>query len=140
MVLVVEHVAVDHELAEVVAEVARDEDPFGGEDEEGVLEAVFPGRGRPAVALEQVPVGVVHVDQVGDRGLVDHLPGDGAVDLREGVGAGGVEGAPVDHPGRREVAPDFDLPSVIRGPRDVPGPGRQRPQPVGDLRPVAHPS
>ena len=37
VVLVVEHVAMDDELAEVVAEVAGDEDPFAGEDEEGVL-------------------------------------------------------------------------------------------------------
>ena len=100
VVLVVEHVAVDDELAGVVGEVAGDEDPFAGEDEEGLLEAVFPGRRRLAVAGEQVPVGVVHVHHVGDLGAVDDLPGLGRAELREGVGAGRVEGLAVDQPGR----------------------------------------
>jgi hypothetical protein len=56
VVVVIEHVTVDHELAEVVAELAGDEDSLARVDEEGVLEAVFPGR-RLAVAGEQVPVG-----------------------------------------------------------------------------------
>ena len=56
------------ELAGVVGEVAGDEDPFVGIEEEGLLEAVFPGRRRLAVAREQVPVGVVQVHHVGDVG------------------------------------------------------------------------
>ena len=53
MVLVVQHVTVDDEFAGVVGEVAGDEDAFVRIDEEGVLEAVFPGRRRAAVAGEE---------------------------------------------------------------------------------------
>ena len=113
VVLVVEHVAVDRELAAVVAEVAGDEDPFAGEDEEGVLEAVFPGRRRLAVAGEQVPVAVVQVHHVGDRGAVVELPDLGRVELREGVGAGRVEGPAVDLPAGLEEAADGDLPGAV---------------------------
>ena len=110
--------------------MAGDQDPFAGVDEEGLLEAVFPGRRRPAVAREQVPVGVVDVDHVGDVGLVDDLPGLGRAERREGVGAGGVEGPAVDHPDRGEGAADLDRPSPVGLLRDVLGPGGQRPQPA----------
>ena len=82
-------------------------------DEEGVLEAVFPGRRRLAVAGEQVPVVVVQVHHVGDAGAVEDLPGLGRAELREGVGAGGVEGPAVDQPGGLEEAADRDLPAVV---------------------------
>ena len=57
VVLVVEHVAVDHEVAGVVGECGRDLDRLVRVEAPGVLEAALPGRWRLAVA--------------GDRNAVD---------------------------------------------------------------------
>ncbi len=114
-----------------------------GIDEEGVLEAVFPGRRRLAVAGEQVPVVVVEVHHVGDRGAVDELPDLGRAELREGVGAGRVEGRAVDQPGRLEQAADVisQRRSGLRSRRLASPlrPLRQRPQPPRHPGPVRHP-
>ena len=138
VVLVVEHVAVDDELAGVVDEVAGDEDAFAGVEEEGLLEAVFPGRRRLAVAGEQAPIGQVHVHHVGDVGVVDDLPGLDRAELRLGVGAGRVEGAAVDQPGGLEETADGDLQAAVGPVRDVAGPPRQRPQLARHAGAVGH--
>ena len=95
MILVVQHVAVDDEFSGVVGEVTGKENFFVGVDEERLLQAVFLGRRRLAVALEQVPVGVVQVHHVGDVGLVDDLPGLGRVQLRERLEWAGLKVRPL---------------------------------------------
>src|SRR6478735_2617282 len=109
-----------------------EENSFIGEEEEGLLETVFPGRWRLAVALEQVPVGVVQMHDMSDVGLVDDLQGDSAAQLGKSLDVGGVEGAPVDPPGGLEEAADRDLPAMVGLAARVPRPLRQRAQVAGD--------
>ena len=86
MVLVVEHVAVDDVLAGVVAEAAGDQQLVAGVHEEGLLQAAPPtAAGGLPLRREQVPVGVVDVEQVGDVRLVDELPGLDRAELRRGA-------------------------------------------------------
>src|SRR5207247_7267898 len=106
VVLVVEHVAVDHVLArgEGVAEVAGDIDRLVRLDEERLLEAVLPGWRRLAVAGDQVPVGGVDVEDVGHAGLVVDLPNLGGVERRLMLDVGGVERPAVDQPRGTQAA------------------------------------
>ena len=109
MVLVVEHVAVDDEFAGVVGEVAGDEERSPGSRRKVSFRQSSQGGGsRPLRESRYSRSGCMWITWETLVGFaisqVSAEPSFGP-----GVGAGRVEGAAVDQPGRLEDAPDRDL-------------------------------